>query len=94
MLSTLPLSAISNMAYVYKNYPSGDETNPGDFVNSFFTFCNWNLNSLAKDDFYRIELLEAHNSLHNYDFISICETSLKDTVELPEVLMENYTFVL
>ena len=25
------------------------ETNPGDFSNSFFTFCNWNLNSIVKD---------------------------------------------
>ena len=73
---------------------SGDiETNPGDFVNSFFSFCNWNLNSLAKDDFYRVKLLEAHNSIHNYDFISICGTSLNDTVDLPNVLLENYTFV-
>ena len=61
---------------------SGDiETNPADFANGFFTFCNWDLNSLAKDDFYRVELLEVHNSIHN------------DTVELPDVLMENYTFV-
>ena len=63
------------------------ETNPGDFVNNFFTFCNWNLNSLAKDDFYRV------NSIHNYDFISICETSLNDTVDLPDEMLENYTFV-
>ena len=70
------------------------ETNPGDFVNNFFTFCNWNLNSLAKDNFYRVKLLEAHNSSHNYDFISICERSLDDTVELPDVMWENYYFVL
>ena len=69
------------------------ETNPGDFVNNFFTFCNWNLNSLAKDDFYRVKLLEAHNSIHNYDFISICETSLNDTVYLPDEMLENYTFM-
>ena len=69
------------------------ETNPGDFVNSFFTFCNWNLNSLAKDDFYRVKLLEAHNSIFNYDIISICETSLNDTVDLPDIMLENYSFV-
>ena len=50
-------------------------------------------NSLAKDDFYRVKLLEAHNSIHNYDFISICETSLNDTVDLPDEMLENYTFV-
>ena len=69
------------------------ETNPGDFVNNIFSFCNWNLNSLVKDNFYRVKLLEAHNSFHNYDLISICETSLDDTVELPDVMLENYNFV-
>ena len=28
-----------------------------------------------------------------YDLISICETSLNDTVELPETLLNGYTFV-
>ena len=69
------------------------ETNPGDISNGFFTFCNWNLNSLAKDDFHRIRLIEAHNSLFNYDIISICETSLNDLVTLPDVMLENYSFV-
>ena len=41
------------------------EKNPGDFINGFFSFCNWNLNSLSKDDFYRVQLLEAHNSIFN-----------------------------
>ena len=69
------------------------EKNPGDFINKCFTFCNWNINSLAKDSFYRIQLLEAHNSLHSYDLISICETSLNDTVEIPDKMLENYNFV-
>ena len=69
------------------------QIDPGDFVNNFFSFCNWNINSLAKDNFYRVRLLGAHNSFHNYDFISICETSLDDTVELPDVMLENDNFV-
>ena len=53
--------------------------NPGPhFQNSFFNFMLWNLNSLAKDNFQRIRLIETHNSLFNYDLISICETSLND----------------
>ena len=53
---------------------------------------NWNLNSLATNDFARVQLLEAHNSLHNYDLISICETSLTDSLvpSVPE--LEGYTF--
>ena len=70
---------------------SGDEElNLGD---KHFTFLNWNLNSLAKDNFGRAQLLEAHNSIFDYDLISICETSLDDTIEIPEVLIEDYTFV-
>ena len=66
------------------------EKNPGEFINGFFSFCNWNLNSLAKDDFYRAQLLEAHNVIFNYDLISLCETSLNDTVDLPNPLMDGY----
>ena len=69
------------------------EKNPGDFKNGFLSFCTWNLNSLAKDEFKRAKLLEAHNSLYNYDLIGLCETSLNDTTEIPETLLENYTFV-
>ena len=68
--------------------------NPGPhFQNNFFTFMTWNLNSLAKDNFQRIRLIEAHNTLFNYDLISICETSLNDSVELPVTLLDDYTFV-
>ena len=54
---------------------------------------SWNLNSLAKDNFKGVSLIEAHNSLFNYDLMSICETSLNDTVEIPEPLLNEYTFV-
>ena len=69
------------------------ELNPGDFINGFFNFCNWNVNSLSKDNFHRVQRLEAHNSDYNYDLISLCETSLNDSVELPETLLDNYTSV-
>ena len=45
------------------------------------------------NNFKRIRLIEAHNTLFNYDLISICETSLNDSVELPETLLDDYTFV-
>ena len=58
--------------------------NPGppqtDFSGGFLSFCNWNLNTLSKNDFYRITLLEAHNTEYNYDIISLCETSLNDSI--------------
>ena len=68
--------------------------NPGPhFQSNFFNFMKWNLYSLPKDNFQRIRLIEARNTLFNYDLISICETSLNDPVELPETLLDDYTFV-
>ena len=68
--------------------------NPGPhFQNNFFNFMSWNLNSLAQDNFQRIRLIEAHNTIFSYDLISICETSLNDSIVLPETLLNDYTFV-
>ena len=68
--------------------------NPGPhFQNNFFNFMTWNANSLAKDNFERVRLIQAHNSIFNYDIISTCETSLNDSVELPETLLNDYTFL-
>ena len=56
--------------------------NPGPpFHNSFFNFMSWNVNSIPKDNFERARLIEAHNSIYNYDLISIWETSLNDSVK-------------
>ena len=63
------------------------------FHNSFFNFMNWNLNSLAKDNFQRVQLIKAHNSIFDYDLITICETSLSDVIELPETQLDEYRFV-
>ena len=52
-----------------------------------------NVNSIAKDDFQRARLIEAHNSIFKYDLISICETSLNDSIRLPDILLNDYTFV-
>ena len=68
--------------------------NPGPhFQNNFFNFMSWNVNSLAKENFKRVRFIEADNTKFNYDLISLCETSLNDSVELPETLLNDYTFV-
>ena len=89
-LVTLILDIASRISLILAN---DVEINPGDFCSSFFSFCNWNVNSLAKDNFQRVQLLEAHNSLFNYDLISLCEVSLNNTVEIPDPLLESYTFI-
>ena len=63
------------------------------FQNNFLNFMTWNLNSLAKDNFHRVSLIAAYNSFFNYDLISVSETSLNDTVKLPEPLLKEYTFL-
>ena len=67
------------------------ELNPGP-RDHFLNFMNWNLNSLATNDFERVDLLQAHNSLHDYDLISLCETNLTDELipMVPE--LEGFTF--
>ena len=71
--------------------------NPGppinsDFSSGFFSFCNWNLNTLSKDNFSRVTLLEANNTFHNYDIISLCETSLNDETVVPENILPGYLY--
>ena len=61
-------------------------------LGGFILFCNWNLNTLSKDDFHRITLLEAYNANHGYDIISLCETSLNDTIQIPENILPGYKF--
>ena len=60
---------------------------------SFFNFMSWNVNSIAKDDFQRVRLIEAHNLIFNSDLISKCKTSLNDSIKLPDILLNDCTFV-
>ena len=88
----MPLFGISNLRYI-RVMPFLKIMTLGHSQNTFFNFMSWNLISLTKDNFQRVRLIGAHNSLFNYDLISICETSLNDSVELPEPLLNEYTFV-
>ena len=65
----------------------------GDLITAFFSFCNWNLNTLSKNDFQRVSLLEAHNSIFKYDIISLCETSLNEVTKVPENILRGYNFI-
>ena len=71
-------------------HPNPGPAHSNNFTDGFLSFCNWNLNTLSKEDFYRITLLEAHNTEYNYDIISLCETSLDDKFEVPELPGYNF----
>ena len=54
---------------------------------------NWNLNSLAKNNFERGQLIEAHNSLYNYDLISLFETGLNKSIDVPDPLLNDQLYI-
>ena len=58
-----------------------------------FSFCSWNLNSITSHDFIKIPLLEANNSLYNYDLLGIVETYLDSSVDENKVIIPGYTFI-
>ena len=64
---------------------------PG-YQNNFLNFMNWNLNSISKNDFERVRLIEAHNSMFNYDLISLCETNLNDSLVMKVPKLSGYEF--
>ena len=53
---------------------SGDmETNPGpdpSYSNSF-SYCDWNLNSIAAHNFMKMSLLQVYNAIHRFDIICL-----------------------
>ena len=70
------------------------ELHPGPHLQKcFFSFMNWNLNSLVKNKVERVDLIDKHNSIFNYDLISICETSLNHSVDIPDPLLKEYKFI-
>jgi len=81
-------------------YLSNDiSRNPGPIIENeagkgspYFSFCNWNLNTLSKDDFSRVALLEAYNVSHKYDILSLCETSLDFDETVTNDLFPGYNY--
>ena len=57
------------------------ETNPcPNKKYKFFTFFQWNVNSLIAHNMLKLSSIVAHNSIHKYHFICICETHLYSSV--------------
>ena len=70
---------------------SGDlETNPGPET---LDFCSWNLNGITAYDFLRVSLIEAYNSVYNYDMNGVVETHLDSTIEESRLALDGYTFI-
>ena len=70
----------------------GPPQSPPELSNGYLSFCNWNLNTISKDNFSRVSLLQAHNTIFKYDIISLCETSLNDSTQVPEGILPGYLY--
>ena len=91
MLLIFPLSAdIENNPGPGRRFSTGTPTTT--YTDNFFSFCNWNLNTLSKNEFQRVSLLEAHNTHFKYDIISLWETSLNMETKMPENILKGYNF--
>ena len=73
------------------------EKNPGPRLESsqYLTFCHWNLNSLTSHDSVKVSLLQAYNSIHNYDLICLSETYLDSSASLDDntLSIQGYNLV-
>ena len=72
--------------------PGPPFTTASDGASPYFSFRNWNLNTLSKDDSSHVSLLDAHNSILKYDIISLCETSLSKDEDVPENILQGYHY--
>ena len=77
---------------------SGDiETNPGPetLQNQNLSFCHWNLNGITAHNCVKISLLEAYNTVNNFDIICISETFLDSDYlnDDPRLGLQGYTMI-
>ena len=74
---------------------AGDiELNPGPRKNNTsynFSFCHWNLNSIAAHNFSKLSSLEAYNVQHKFDMICLSETSIPTNDE--RLNMKEYKLI-
>ena len=65
-------------------FVSGDvELNPGPKNrNSCYNFsiCHWNLNSITAHNFAKLNLLQAYNTIHDFDTICLSESYLDSSI--------------
>ena len=54
-------------------------------------FCCWNLNSIGAHDFLRVSLMEAYDSVYNYDLIGLVGTHLDSTIDEERLPLDGYS---
>ena len=70
------------------------EQNPGpSFVEGYFNFAHWNLNSLPAHNYARISQLKAYVSQHNLHILALSETALKSSNKSEDIRIDGYTVI-
>ena len=71
---------------------AGDiETNPGPASHALLKFCHRNLNSICARGSVKIPLIEAYNSLHQYDIMALSETMLDNSISSEDIYIESFS---
>ena len=62
---------------------------------SYYSCCDWNLNSVATDNYSKVVVLKAYNSIYKHDFICISETFLDSSFESDDknLILEVYNLI-
>ena len=70
------------------------ETNPGPRgkCSQYFSFCHWNLNSFPANNYVKVPLLQAFNTLHKFGLICLSETYLDSSISIEEksLIIDDY----
>ena len=68
---------------------------PNKSFHSYFSCCDWNVNSLATENHSKVVALKAYNSIYKYDFICISETFLDSSFGSDDknLLLEGYDLI-
>ena len=71
---------------------SGDiHLDPGPQTESQFKFFHWNLNSICARGAIEIPLIEAYNSVHHFDVITISESMLDQSISNDDIFIEGFS---
>jgi len=70
---------------------TGDiKSNPGHNRGQVLKFWRWNLNSICAIEGITIPLLEAYNTIHHYNILTLSETMLNGSVESESIAIERF----
>ena len=64
---------------------------PGPSHRNSLKFRHWNLDSIAVNDFIKIPLIEAYNSVYNYDLIALSETYLDSSITNETIRLTGFS---